>query len=115
MAAVVVVATSIGSSLNITDATFTTLVLGAGEGIKFLHDSGGTILLKNATGGSVNYTFKMPAIAALTALSLTTPDYVIAVANNKTVMVPMSSSFRASDGYITIECSAAAQALILKA
>lgn len=101
------------TGLNLTDATYATLGVGANNGVAFDYDAGDSAVLKNATGGSVTYTFKVPTPAAYAAQSLTVPDVTVAVATGKTVLYPLAAIFRQDDGKVYVDCSAAANLLVM--
>lgn len=99
--------------LNLTDATYSTLGVGADNGVTFDYDAGDLVVLKNATGGSVTYTFKVPTPTAYAAKSLTVPDVTVVVATAKTVIYALAALFRQDDGKVYVDCSAAANLLVL--
>lgn len=99
---------------NLTDsADFTTLVTGAGNGIKFEYNDRLAIILKNDTGGAATFTILVPQIAILTEAGVTVPDADIAVATGKTYLVQQAYAFKDEDGYITIECDVAGKILLI--
>jgi hypothetical protein len=99
---------------NLTDsADFTTLVVGAGNGIKFEYTDRLTIILKNTTGGAATFTILVPQIDILTEAGVTVPDSDIVVANGKTYLVQEAYAFKDSDGYVTIECDVAGEILLV--
>lgn len=102
-----------GGGLNLTDATYATLGVGANNGVTFDYDPGDLVALKNGTGGSVTYTFKVPTPAPYAAAGLTVPDVTVAVATGKTVLYPLAAIFRQDDGKVYVDCSAAANLLVL--
>lgn len=103
------------AGLNLTDMTYDTLTLGAGNGAQFPYRMGDLILLNNSTGSSVNYTVKVPAPASLSALGASVGDITIAVAASKIVTFRSNPALRQADGNIYIDCSAAAKLAVLSA
>lgn len=103
------------AGLNLTDATYATLGVGASNGVTFDYDAGDLVVLKNATGGSVTYTFKVPTPTAYAAKGVTLPDVTVVLATGKTAVYPLSSIFRQDDGKVHLDCSAAANALVMSA
>lgn len=99
---------------NVTDSEdFETLSTGAGNGVSFPQSNDYRIILKNDSGGAATFTIKIPTPANLTELSLTVPDFTVAVANGKTYELKALSQFRQSDGNVYIDCSAAGKVLVL--
>lgn len=101
------------SGLNLTDATYATLGVGADNGVTFDYDAGDLVVLRNATGGSVTYTFKVPQPGAYAAKGVTVPDATVVVATAKSVVYPLASIFRQDDGKVYVDCSAAASLLVM--
>lgn len=114
MARTNITAQTLGNSgLNITDATYSTLGVGADNGVTFDYDGGDLVVPKNATGGSVTYTFKVPTPAPYAAKSVTVPDVTVVLATAKSLIYPLASIFRQDDGKVYVDCSAAANLLVL--
>lgn len=112
MAAVDIAAVPLdGDGINLTDASFQTLVAGGSNGVRFVY-ARNLIVLKNDTGGAAVFTINLAPYATLTALGLPTPNLTVNVANNKTYVLPVDSSFN-NDGYVTITCDVAGKTLIL--
>jgi len=101
------------NGLNLTDATFTTLSTGAGNGISFAYDPSDLIVLKNDSGGSAVYTLKTVQQTSLTAVGVTIPDVSITVANNKTHVFRLSDIFKQSGDLAFIDCDVAGKALVI--
>jgi hypothetical protein len=101
------------NGLNLTDATYSTLETGAGNGVTFDYDASALVVLKNATGGAAVYTFKVPTPAAFAAKSLTVPDVTVTLATGKTQVYPLSAIFKQSDEKVYVDCDVAGQLLVL--
>ncbi len=116
MAAVVITTNAVSLlGTNLTDATFSTLVSGSGNGIKFLADSRSFIVLKNDSGGSLTFTLKLRSFAALALYSITPTDPTIVIAAGKSYLLKISDELQDSSGYVTIECSGAGKAALFQA
>lgn len=101
------------SGLNITDATYSTLGAGANNGVTFDYDPSALVVLKNGTGGSAVYTFKVPTPSAYAAKSLTVPDVTVTLATGKSLIYPLSAIFKQSDEKVYVDCDVAGQLLVL--
>lgn len=115
MAAATITAVAIGTGgYNLTDqSASTTLVAGAGNGVKFLYNTNYLILLINESGDTAVYTLKAVTPAQVTAAGGTVNDKTISVADGKTYLRKPDTFFKDSNGYITIECDQAADVLVV--
>lgn len=99
---------------NLTDSSdFTTMVAGTGNGVEFSYNATDLIVLKNTTGSTAVYTFKVPSPSNFSAKGVTVPDATVSVANGKTWLYKLSAIFRQSDGDVIVECDQTADILIL--
>lgn len=103
------------TGFNLTDATFTTMSTGAGNGVSFTQDQSQRIILRNDTGGAATYTVKVPTPSSYAPFSLALPDLDISVATGKMYVLEPHSQFRQSDGNVYIDCSVAGKILVLTA
>lgn len=101
------------AGVNLTDAAFTTLVAGAGNGVKFLWESDLLLYLRNDSGGSLTFTLKLAPGSEYTAYGATITSPTIVIANGKTYLVRLNQVFKSSDSYAYVECSGAGKALVL--
>ena len=101
------------TSLNLTDATFTTLSTGAGNGIEVPYRAGDVLILKNDSGGPAVFTVKVRQPAEFTALGITVPDETFTVADGKTHIVPLAAVFRQTDSDIYVDCDVAGKVIAL--
>jgi hypothetical protein len=101
------------TGLNLTDAVYETLTLGAGNGIEVTCQQGDLLVLYNHTGGAAVYTLKIPNPAQYTDQGVTVPDKTVNVAAAKTLLYPVKTLFRQSDGDIYVDCDIAAKALVI--
>lgn len=100
---------------NLTDsAGFSTLGVGASNGVTFNYDPAHLVVLKNDSGSSATYTFKVPTPAQFSGQGITIADVTVAVATGKTVLYPLSAIFQQSDGLVYLDCSVAGKALVLE-
>lgn len=105
MAAVLISPTALDvDGVNLTDAAYTALTAGAGNGVKFLYDENLEIFLKNATGLTATYTILVAQPASVTAAGLSVPNKTVSVADGKTYILPAMFLYKDDSGYITIEC-----------
>lgn len=101
------------AGLNLTDATFSTLATGAGNGIEVPFRLGDVLVLKNDTGGAAVFTVKVKQPADFVAQSITVPDKTFSVANNKTYMIPLATVFKQTDSDLYVDCDVAGKVLQL--
>lgn len=115
MARTTITATAItDTGYNLTDsASFSTLGVGASNGVAFTLNTAERIILLNDTGGAATFTIKIPTPASYTAIGVTVPDMTVAVANGKTYVLEPPSVARQSDGMMYIDCSVAGKVLVL--
>ena len=83
---------------NLTDATFTTMSTGSGNGVTFAFDANDLIVLKNTTAGAAVYTFILKSFTGITALGGSTTDPDITVAAGKTHVMQLTDNLKQSDG-----------------
>lgn len=88
-------------------ATFTTMTAGASNGVEFPYTAGAWAILRNTTGATINFTFKVPTPAAYAAKGVTMPDVTVAVLNTRTLLYPLSPIFMQDDGLVGVDCDAA--------
>lgn len=96
-----------GSGINLTDAVFTTLVAGAGNGVHIDFNGKTFIALKNPTVGAAVFTVLLKTIPALAAVGITPANKTIPVAAGKTQIVPMLDVFKDASSRMVIECDVA--------
>ena len=99
--------------LNLTDATFSTLATGAGNGIEVPFRPGDVLILKNDTGGASVFTVKVRQPQSYSDLSLTVPDKTFSVADAKTHVIPLATVFKQTDGDLYVDCDVAGKVLQL--
>jgi len=99
---------------NLTDsADFSTLVAGAGNGVRFAWTDSLLVVLKNDTAGAAVFTLKLPVPAAISAYGGTITNPTNSVAAAKTELMRLDSQFRDANAEVTIECDVAAKVLVL--
>lgn len=99
---------------NLTDSSdFETLSTGAGNGIEVPYREGDVLVLQNDTGGSATFTVKVRQPQQYSALGIIVPDDTFVVADGKTVIVPLSSVYKQTDGNIYVDCDVAGDVLLL--
>lgn len=115
MTTTAITATTItATGYNLTDSSdFETMTAGAGNGVEFSYDANDIVILKNGTGGSVDFTIKAPTPATYSAKGITISDVTVTVADGKTWAYKLSAIFKQSDGDVIIECDDTADILIL--
>ena len=98
---------------NLTDATFTTLSTGSGNGVYFDYDSNDLVVLKNDTGGAAVFTLVLVSPTSITDIggSLTNPT--VSVANGKTHVLRLTDALKQTDGDAYIDCYVAGKILVL--
>lgn len=102
------------TGFNLTDATFTTMSTGAGNGIEVPARQGDTLVLYNSTGGAAVYTLKLPTPTAIAARGATVPDVTYSVATGKMHLYPLTDTiFRQSDGDVYVDCDVAGKIVCL--
>lgn len=102
------------TGINLTDATYQTLVAGAGNGADFELLPSDIIILRNDTGSDAVYLFIIPPSASITAVggSITSP--VLNLTTGKILALRVSDVFKHSTTFkCTIECSGAGKLLVL--
>jgi hypothetical protein len=102
------------TGVNLTDATFQTLVAGASNGATFallVHD---VIILKNDTAGAGIFTFSIPVPSSISSYGGTLTSPTITVAAGKTVALRIDEVFKdITTGLVTITCDIAGKLLVL--
>lgn len=99
---------------NLTDsAGFATLSTGAGNGVSFAFNRNDTIVLKNDSGGSADFTIKIPTPGTYSART-TVNDDTVTVADGKTWLYKCTEIFKQSDGDVYIDCDVAGKVLVLR-
>lgn len=101
------------TGLNLTDATYSTLATGAGNGVEVPYREADLIVLKNGTGGAAVFTLKAKQPTQYSEQSVTVPDKTVTVAAGKTWVYPTATIFRQNDGDIYIDCDVAGAVLAL--
>lgn len=103
------------TGLNLTDATFTTMTLGAGNGVEVPYVRGLILVLKNDTGGAATFTIKVATPAESSNFGSTYGDISRSVADGKTWLVPVNQISKQADGDVYVDCSVAGKiaALVL--
>ncbi len=101
---------------NLTDsASFATLGVGASNGVAFAYDPGDLVVLKNDSGSSATYTFKVPTPVQFSSVGATLSDVTVVVATGKTFLYPLNGVFKQGDGNVYLDCSVAGKAMVLRA
>lgn len=101
------------AGVNLTDASFTTLVAGAGNGVVFTYDANDVIFLKNDTGGPAVFSFTTKTPTSMSAYGITVPTADITVADSKTYIFRVAEIFSSTAGQVTITCDVAGKVLVL--
>jgi outer membrane protein assembly factor BamB len=101
------------TGLNITDATYTTLGVGAANGVEIPYRDGDLLILRNDSGSSATYTLKVAQPAVYSDVGVTVPDVTIVVATGKMHVVNTDAIMRQADGDVYIDCSVAGKVLCL--
>lgn len=118
MAATLITATAVPQAnlagLNLTDATYSTLSTGAGNGVKFTPPTRRLVVFKNDTGGTATFTVTIPVPTSISSVGGTITSPTFTLANNKSVIIPLpDSAIDPSTGYMTITCDVAGKVLVL--
>jgi hypothetical protein len=96
---------------NLTDATFTTLSTGDGNGVQFNFNPDAILVLKNDTGGPAAFTIKVPTPSGY---RVTIPDETVSVADGKTYLYRLNATFKQSDGKVYVDCDVAGKVLLVE-
>jgi len=96
----------------LTDATFTTLSTGSGNGVYFSYLGTDLIVLKNDTGGDATFTFVISTPSSYSTYGITITSPTVVVANGKTTLIRVSDLFKDADGEINIDCDVAGKVLV---
>ena len=103
---------------NLTDsADFTTLGVGADNGVTFTFATNNEVILKNPTGGAAVFTFIVAVRdAEATSVGATITDTTVTVAAGKThILDKLSELFRdATTKLVAIDCDVAGEVLVLE-
>lgn len=98
--------------LNLTDATFTTLSTGSGNGVEFTYDAKDLIFLKNDTAGSAEYTMVLITPSSISSVGGSVTSPAVTVAAGKTHIVRPSDIFKQTDGNMYIDCDVAGKIMV---
>ncbi len=101
------------TGFNLTDATFTTMATGAGNGIEVPYHAGDLIVLRNDTGGAAVYTIKTAQPASYSGWGLTVTDLTVTVAAGKIWVIEPTAIWKQSDSDLYIDCDVAGKVLVL--
>lgn len=101
------------AGFNISDATYTTLATGAGNGVTIPTVQGDVLLLNNTTGGSAVYTVKTPQPSGYSSLGITASDVTVTVAAGKIWAYKPDKLQKQADNQIYVDCDVAAKILCL--
>lgn len=116
MAAVSISKQDVGpNGLNLTDATYETLVTGAGNGVTFDYHPHNIVVIKNASGLSATVTLKVNQPTAYSGPGLTIPDETVTVADGKTFLYPSLPIFKnSSTAKMTVEADQAVDVIVIR-
>ncbi len=97
------------TGLNVTAGTLTvqTMVLGDNNGVEIPYSPKRLILLRNDSGASATYTFKVKQPAEYTAIGSTIPDMTVTVVDDADWLVPINGLFNQSGDEVYVDCSVA--------
>jgi hypothetical protein len=84
----------------IVGATFTTMGVGANNGVEFAYRPGALVIVRNTSGATAAFTFKVPTPDGYAAKGLTVP-------NARTMLYPLSGIFVQGDGLVAVDCDVA--------
>lgn len=101
------------NGFNLTDATFSTLSTGSGNGVEFDYAAEDLVVLKNDTGGAAVFTLVARSITGLTDAGGSVTNPTVTVANGKTHVLKPATIFQQSSGKFFIDCDVAGKALVL--
>lgn len=101
------------ASLNITDLAYTTMTLGANNGVEIPYQPGDLLVLYNHTAGPAVYTIKTVQPTVYSAESLTVPDKTFTVAATKMHVLLLTTIWRNADGKLYVDCDIAAKIAML--
>lgn len=114
MARTVIARTALpATGFNLTDATYTTLGVGATNGVEAPYRAGDLLVLNNTTAGSVTYTIKVAQPGVYAGQGVVVPDISVVVGIAKIVAYPIADIMNQATGVIQVDCTAAAKALVL--
>jgi len=116
MTRVAISRTALGAAgLNLTDATYTTLSTGAGNGVEVPYREGDVLILRNDTAGAAVYTVKVVQPSAYSGQGLTIPDETFSVAAAKSWAIALETIYKQTDGDVYVDCDVAGKVLMLGA
>lgn len=87
--------------------TYATMGVGANNGVTFDYQPGALVIVRNTSGATATFTFKVPTADGYAAKGLTVPDATLAVPNARTVLYPLSGIFVQPDGRVAVDCDVA--------
>lgn len=100
--------------LNYTDMTFTTMTLGADNGVYFDFDAADLIVLNNTTGGAAEYTLILNPPASITNIGGSVTDPTVTVAAGKAHFIRPTDILRqTTDGDVYIDCDVAGEIAVI--
>lgn len=102
-----------GNGIDLTGATFTDLLAGAGNGISYTWGRDDILLLKNSTSDAATFTLKLRPVPTLATYHATIVDPTVVVAAGKVRTVRLDSQFADDSGNVVLECSLAGKVLVL--
>ena len=101
------------TGFNLTDATYTTMALGASNGVEAPYRAGDLLILNNSTAGASVYTIKVAQPAAYVQFAVTVPDITVNVGAAKMVVVPVADLMNQAAGVVQVDCSVAGKIAVL--
>lgn len=102
------------TSVNITDATYTTMGTGADNGVTFEYNNSDVVILRNDTGGNATFTLIVVPIAELTNIGVTPANQTIVLPTGKIALLKPGAAIigAAPSRTINIDCDVAAKILL---
>lgn len=115
MAAVTITKQDVAANgFDLTNATFETLVSGAGNGVVFDYHPHNIIVLKNPTGGAAVFTIKVKQPSSYSTPGITIPDETVSVPTGETYLYPSLAIFKDSNAQVTVECDVAGEVIVIR-
>lgn len=102
-----------GIDLNV-GGTYTTMGVGADNGVEFEYSPGALLYLRNTTGATITFTVLVPTPDAYAQSGIVIPDVAISVLNSRSVAYQSSGIFAHPDGKMRVDCSAAGLIAVMR-
>jgi hypothetical protein len=101
------------AGFDLGDATYETMVAGAGAGVIWPYASTDLVVLKNDSGETATYTIQLSTPASYVALGLAPDNPTIELADGELYLVRVSELWRDNTRKCAIDCDQAGKILVL--